>query len=843
MKTNKEGIIKIPEPGKVDFGEMIIRENLFKKGIDPKTVTSERQLDNILNTPHVASTKPKKTGEVIDVDFDKGRWKDTDPEDFAQGGRTGTGLNYLLGEDDQNSRVPFKDGHSAGRRKFLKTMAGLASIPLIGKFFKWAKPAAKVADVTSVPIKAGVDGMPTWFKPLINRVIREGEDVTKRYAYQERMVVHKTKLPESKTEVLVHQDLNTGDVWVDIGAGKHGFADGHFGQPVRLEYKAAEQIEPILPSHMDPKNPTGHWKPHKDQKTKEEFWVEEAEFTGGHPENVKFEESTIQKFGEHGSDFTEVEKFATGKVKKVKPTKKKLRTEYESGKAEADAERWTDEVDMASGGRVPLVKGKIAKGLGELVQKLTKEKARTKRISGNLRFENQKRTSIGKPKLSEDEYNYYRELLDDEENYFVMGDETKEMLEAMVKEADAEMNYMYRLYKKGALDPTPGEQTRGRLKMLDNKAQSGVDMTTEEIKELKILSDMRDKLALGGRVPLREGKKPKYKKNPTDWWDLVGDDLDPYEWENILRGIGALSYQTGGRVRMLFGGGIFKTIIKNLAKAKGVDPSTYLKVTNYKALPNHVKKYITPEDYRKMKEGRIEMFETWLEMAKSRQRFLKSIEEGKKGSPHAAPVFEHLEKSFKSPVPHGVTDKDILQGEFILKNLKTKGRKLNATGGRVPLAGGKIVGTILSLLKNKKKVRAAVDDIFPTGDYKYDAEIAAEALVENNPKVFGGKLLDDLDDATRMEIYGTVLRVVQSDLAKTLQLKRLSRPTKTLEGIEKTGTINISDEGVADEFTRFMKETDPKGHKKIEEIVEITNFDPKGRKKNASGGLAGMLGE
>ena len=1168
MKTNKEGIIKIPEPGKVDFGEMIIRENLFKKGIDPKTVTSERQLDNILNTPHVASTKPKKTGEVIDVDFDKGRWKDTDPEDFAGGGiaglreRTGyqrggppgggdpgmtytapsgkyitkkkyppslsspilreenrraqeeaafesmwrgappsmgerekmfrkartarlleeeriknfekkinereklypyanmteaefaklypkiydfmkkdpawdwetfqkvsfanpgetyqatgasdiglplgrtdtknldlfmtpfgedtyemssegpfnkkkimsdqdkaqvalhemrhkkiltepllteaqpplaaevsklkqsgmirdypgahqkmplmyrhanppgskeefsspldmhevftrfmdrkyghlktpsgpyfdkiwrdewqpyadkyekilteydlspvnlavggrasTGLNYLLGEDDQNSRMPFKDGHSAGRRKFLKTMAGLASIPFLGKFFKWAKPAAKIADVTSVPI-GNAAGMPAWFKPLVNRVIKEGTDVTKQNAYKERVVVHKTKLPESKTEVYVHQDLDSGDVWVDIGIDKHGFPDGHLGQPVRLEYKASELIEPTHVQNI--KRGERFKETGKPTKTKEEFWVEEAEFTGGHPENVKFEESTIQKFGEHGSDFTEVEKFATGKVKKVKPTKKKLRTEYESGKAEADAERWTDEVDMASGGRVPLVKGKIAKGLGELVQKLTKEKARTKRISGNLRFENQKRTSIGKPKLSEDEYNYYRELLDDEENYFVMGDETKEMLEAMVKEADAEMNYMYRLYKKGALDPTPGEQTRGRLKMLDDKAQSGVNMTTEEIEELKILSDMRDKLALGGRVPLREGKKPKYKKNPTDWWDLVGDDLDPYEWENILRGIGALSYQTGGRVRMLFGGGIFKTIIKNLAKAKGVDPSTYLKVTNYKALPNHVKKYITPEDYRKMKEGRIEMFETWLEMAKSRQRFLKSIEEGKKGSPHAAPVFEHLEKSFKSPVPHGVTDKDILQGEFILKNLKTKGRKLNATGGRVPLAGGKIVGTILSLLKNKKKVRAAVDDIFPTGDYKYDAEIAAEALVENNPKVFGGKLLDDLDDATRMEIYGTVLRVVQSDLAKTLQLKRLSRPTKTLEGIEKTGTINISDEGVADEFTRFMKETDPKGHKKIEEIVEITNFDPKGRKKNASGGLAGMLGE
>jgi len=124
--------------------------------------------------------------------------------------------------------------------------------------------------------------------------------------------------------------------------------------------------------------------------------------------------------------------------------------------------------------------------------------------------------------------------------------------------------------------------------------------------------------------------------------------------------------------------------------------------------------------------------------------------------------------------------------------------------------------------------------------------MAAEALVENNPAAFGGKLIDDIDDATRSEIYGAVLRVVQSDLAKTLQLKRLkrlSKPTKTLEGIEKTGTINISDPNVADEFTRFMKESDPKGHKKIEEIVEITNFDPKGKKGHASGGLAGMLGE
>ena len=47
-----------------------------------------------------------------------------------------------------------------------------------------------------------------------------------------------------------------------------------------------------------------------------------------------------------------------------------------------------------------------------------------------------------------------------------------------------------------------------------------------------------------------------------------------------------------------------------------------------------------------------------------------------------------------------------------------------------------------------------------------------------------GKLIDDIDDATRSEIYGAVLKVVQSDLAKTLQMKRLPKPTKTLEGIK-----------------------------------------------------------
>ena len=294
MKQDKSGIMRIPDKGKIDFGEMLVRESLFKKGINPGAVKNEKQLDNILNTPAVPKServKPKKSGKVIEVDFDKGRWNK------AGGGRTG--LSYLLVEDT-NERMPFK----MGRRAFLKLMGGVgAGIGALktGALKMFGKEGATVAkELTQVPIK-NIEGMPTWFKPLVNKVIKEGTEVN---SGAERVITHKTKLPESKTDVYVNQDLSTGDVWVDIGIEKHGFPDGKYGQPVRLEYKAKEIIEPDIDDVGKVKSKGG--------EVKEEFNVEEAEFTGGHPENVKFEETTIQKYGEHDSNFSEIEEFAIG---------------------------------------------------------------------------------------------------------------------------------------------------------------------------------------------------------------------------------------------------------------------------------------------------------------------------------------------------------------------------------------------------------------------------------------------------------------------------------------------------------------------------------------------------
>ncbi len=143
-----------------------------------------------------------------------------------------------------------------------------------------------------------------------------------------------------------------------------------------------------------------------------------------------------------------------------------------------------------------------------------------------------------------------------------------------------------------------------------------------------------------------------------------------------------------------------------------------------------------------------------------------------------------------------------------------------ADGGRIGLFAGS-VPKIFKLLKNPKKVKQAIDNIFPTGDVKYDATMAAESLVELNPKIFGNKLYDDLDSMTRLDIYDAVISPMMSAQAKALRMKRASKPTKTLEGIEKTGKINISDPEVAEEFARFMRETSPGDAKKLEQTLEL----------------------
>jgi hypothetical protein len=127
-------------------------------------------------------------------------------------------------------RLGLKEGSGMTRRTFLKFLAGAVSIPIIGKIFK---PLKMGKTVTKVPIikTADVAGKPEWFDQLVNKVILEGDDVTKKFATGERQVVHVKKLDEDTT-VRVTQDMDQGAVRVEYES-----PENVYGDPVQMQYK------------------------------------------------------------------------------------------------------------------------------------------------------------------------------------------------------------------------------------------------------------------------------------------------------------------------------------------------------------------------------------------------------------------------------------------------------------------------------------------------------------------------------------------------------------------------------------------------------------------------------
>jgi hypothetical protein len=135
------------------------------------------------------------------------------PEDMAQGGI---------------ARIGLKDGMN--RRTFMKIFSGLVALPIIGKVLK---PLKVGKTVTKVPIikTDNVPGKPEWFDQLVNKVILEGDDVTKRFATKDREIVHMKKIDDDNT-VTVTQDLDEGAVRVEYDSPANTFED-----TVQLRYK------------------------------------------------------------------------------------------------------------------------------------------------------------------------------------------------------------------------------------------------------------------------------------------------------------------------------------------------------------------------------------------------------------------------------------------------------------------------------------------------------------------------------------------------------------------------------------------------------------------------------
>ena len=124
---------------------------------------------------------------------------DFDPESMADGGRIG----YKKGTVD------------LARRGFMKAAAGvgagigalkMGALKLLGK--------ESTRQVTKEIIKTDpVPGKPEWFDALVTKVINQGEDVTKRFATQEREIVHKLDIDKFE-DVTVYRNMDTGEIRV-----------------------------------------------------------------------------------------------------------------------------------------------------------------------------------------------------------------------------------------------------------------------------------------------------------------------------------------------------------------------------------------------------------------------------------------------------------------------------------------------------------------------------------------------------------------------------------------------------------------------------------------------------
>jgi len=221
--------------------------------------------------------------------------------------RFNVGINYTKTFKD-GGRIGFKEGtpKNPGRRNFMKLMAGLASLPVVGKLFKGAKVADKV-----VQLKNTTTTMPAWFPKFVDRFISKG--VGKKVD-QDLMEFENPEVPGIK--LTKHDD---GRVFVE-------------GQN---DYSKSYEIEYTPPGYQVVDEKTG-----KAVKTKGDFMAQEEVPVNVDPDgNADFDGEILESVDDIlSSDARAMEEFATGK--KVKEMK---RGEYNVGQAEARAEQAADE--------------------------------------------------------------------------------------------------------------------------------------------------------------------------------------------------------------------------------------------------------------------------------------------------------------------------------------------------------------------------------------------------------------------------------------------------------------------------------------------------------------------
>ena len=151
-------------------------------------------------------------GGLIDLlggEVEFGGMKDFDTGDE----KIGVKFRKKFGPGAKDKRVNRKEGGGMSRRQFMKIMGGIASLPFIGKFFKGAKPAAKIAEVAT---KSTGGQPPSYFFDLAEKIKILGRESKVSPRERVREIDYKN--------YTLQEDIATGDMTIVKRKGDPEFA-------------------------------------------------------------------------------------------------------------------------------------------------------------------------------------------------------------------------------------------------------------------------------------------------------------------------------------------------------------------------------------------------------------------------------------------------------------------------------------------------------------------------------------------------------------------------------------------------------------------------------------------
>ena len=150
-------------------------------------------------------------------------------------GTTSTGLNYLLAEDNDNIRVPFKSGTDLKKRAFLKLMAALTGgIGAIKSGLVGLSGKEAPVQVTKEVVKQSVPDVPPHFLKLVEKISKFGEDTL---ATQDKVIAKKYK------DYYMEKDFAGNIEITKTKTGANEFGEGPI-EEVYMKYTAPDDALP-----------------------------------------------------------------------------------------------------------------------------------------------------------------------------------------------------------------------------------------------------------------------------------------------------------------------------------------------------------------------------------------------------------------------------------------------------------------------------------------------------------------------------------------------------------------------------------------------------------------------